>query len=135
MAYSQGTTSRVSRAASRVSYNAALMLVLTLLSACSAVPAELRVQTAPVVVERPPERPPLPNPRPIEQRDLNWVVLTPGTLPGGDDWVFFGVTPRDYEDMSLNQAEVLRFVRESMWRLRYYRGELLSKDGEKPDGR
>ncbi len=75
-------------------------------------------------LERPQETPPLPNPRPIEQRDVEWKVLTPDTLPEGGNWVFFGVTPRDYEDLALNQADVLRFVEEAMWRLRYYRGEL-----------
>ena len=75
-------------------------------------------------IERAPERPPLPNPKPIEQRDFSWVVITPDRLPEGDDWVFFGLTPRDYESLSLNTADTLRWVREAMWRLRYYRGEL-----------
>ena len=94
-------------------------------------------------IERPQEHPPLPNPQAIQQRDVDWKVLTPETLPEGTDWVFFGVTPRDYEDLSLNQADVLRFITEAVWRLRYYRGELPSDavppdqpaDEEAPDGR
>lgn len=82
------------------------------------------MQTAPVQVDRPSGLPPLPNPRPIAQRAIQWTVLTPNTLPEGDDWVFFGIRPRSYEDLAVNEAEVLRFVREALWRLRYYRGEL-----------
>ncbi len=108
------------------------MLALVLLSACSAVPPVLSVLTTALQMDRPEERPPLPNPRPIEQRELRWKVLTPETLPKNDDWVYFGITPRDYEDLSLNQAEVLRFVREVMWRLRYYRNEL-PPDAAPPD--
>ncbi len=85
-------------------------------------------------MERPPEHPPLPDPRPIHQREgISWRVLTPTTLPEGDDWVFFGVTPQDYEDMSLNQADILRFVEEAKWRLRYYTGKL-GPDEEVDDG-
>ena len=94
-----------------------------MLSACSSVPAALNVLTAPVQIDRPTERPPLPNPPPIETRKLEWTVLTPETLPLGDDWVFFGLTPRAYEDLSLNQADTLRFIDEAMWRLNYYTGE------------
>ncbi len=55
---------------------------------------------------------------------VKWTVLTPTKLPEGDDWVFFGLTPRAYEDLSFNMADVLRWVREAMWRLQYYRGDL-----------
>lgn len=132
MTYSRSTTSRSSRAGSLASLSVASMLALSTLSACSAVPAALEVLTAPTEVAKPQERPPLPNPRPVEQREIEWRVVTPDRLPDGDDWVLFAVTPRDYEDMSHNQAEVLRFVRETMWRLRYYRGELPA-DATPPD--
>lgn len=124
MTYSPSMTSQSSRGVSRASLSVVSILVLGLLSACSSVPQALEVQTVPMKVKRPQERPPLPNPRPIEQREVEWRVLTPDTLPDGNGWVFFAITPRDYEDASLNQAEIQRFVREAMWRLRYYRGEL-----------
>ena len=96
------------------------MLVLVTLSACSSVPAALSVLTAQTQVDRPTERPPLPNPLPIQTRELKWTVLTPDTLPTSDDWVYFGLTPRAYEDLSLSQADVQRFIEETMWRLDYY---------------
>lgn len=54
---------------------------------------------------------------------MTWKVLTPETLPEGDEWVYFGLSVRDYEALSLNQADVLRWVQEAVWRLRYYSGE------------
>ena len=87
-------------------------------------PPVLSVRTAPVEIERPDERPPLPNPAPIEEpREIEWKVLTPETLPVTDDWVFFGLSPEDYEDLSTNTAELLRWIQEAQWRLQYYRGE------------
>lgn len=123
MTSSQNTTSRDWRGGSLASLSAASILALAMLSACSSVPAELSVLTVPIQVDRPTERPPLPNPSPIETRWLRWTVLTPETLPRGDDWVFFGLTPQAYEDLSLNQADTQRFIDEAMWLLNYYTGE------------
>lgn len=82
------------------------------------------MRTAPVAIDRPEERPALPNPAPIEEpRKIEWKVLTPETLPAGDNWVFFGLTPEDYEDLSMNTADLLRWIEEALWRLQYYRGE------------
>lgn len=133
MTYSLSTISRNWPGGSLASLSAVSIAALLVLSACSSVPQALNVQIAPVEVERPDDRPPLPNPQPIEQREVTWKVLTPETLPKGDGWVYFGVTPENYEDMALNHADVLRFTREAMWRLRYYRGEL--EDEEQPDAR
>jgi len=53
--------------------------------------------------------------------------MTPETLPEDDDWVFFAVTPQDYESLSLNYADFLRWAQEAQWRFDYYRGELDSQ--------
>ena len=66
----------------------------------------------------------MPNPQPIETRTVEWTVLTPETIPDSDDWSYFGLTADEYEDLALNQADILRWVREAAWRLRYYRGEI-----------
>jgi len=65
-----------------------------------------------------------------------FVVLTPETVPlneeyepereqifEGINWVYFGITPENYEVLSRNQAEALRWVKEAMWRLQYYAKE------------
>lgn len=74
-------------------------------------------------MRRPPAVVQLPAPDPIQTRDVNWRVLTPSTVPEGD-FVYFGLTPRDYEALSHNQAETLRWVTEARHRLDQYRGEL-----------
>lgn len=82
------------------------------------------MKTTEIQVDRPTSLPNLPNPEPLKLRPFDWQVITPETVPEGDDWVFLAITPRDYETLSLNTAELMRFIREAMWRLRYYRGEL-----------
>ena len=80
--------------------------------------------TAPIEVDRPDPRPPIPNPEPVQQREVRWVILTPETIPPGDGWVFFALIPPDYEDLAFNMADLLRWIQGAAWRLDYYRGEL-----------
>lgn len=83
------------------------------------------MRTVPTEVERPPEIAPIPNPNPVDLQEIDWVILTPDTAPlAGTEWVFIALTPDDYERLSLNQAELLRWILEAQWRLKYYRGEL-----------
>jgi len=41
--------------------------------------------------------------------------------------VFFGITPKQYENMSLNTVEIDRFMKEALWLFRYYRGGITSE--------
>lgn len=66
-------------------------------------------------------------------RDVQWVVLTPDRLPSGNSWVIFGLDPRDYEALALNMADILRWIREARWRLRYYKGEIDGLGDQGPD--
>lgn len=88
----------------------------------------------PVEVARPEARPALPNPQPIETHDFKWDVIV--LVPGGDGNLqvqrapqtdrpqpYYAITPEAYEILSQNMAEILRWVKESNWRLKYYRGE------------
>lgn len=65
----------------------------------------------------------LPDPRPIKTAKVNWRIVTPDTMPEGD-FVFFALTAPDYEALSLNQSEALRWVTEAKHRLDYYRKQL-----------
>jgi hypothetical protein len=77
-----------------------------------------------VEVPRPDPTPPLPDPAPLDLRPVDWTVLTADNLPPpGTDWSIIGLTPDQYENLSLNMAEMLRFVKEAKWRLAYYRGQ------------
>lgn len=72
---------------------------------------------------RPDPTPPLPDPAPLDLRTVDWTVVTAATVPKEPGWVIIGLTPEQYENLSLNTAEMLRYVREAKWRLMYYRGE------------
>lgn len=37
--------------------------------------------------------------------------------------MYYALTPDQYETMSKNMSDILRWVREAQWRLDYYRGE------------
>jgi hypothetical protein len=91
-------------------------------SACSNAP-RVETLTTPVEVMRPETRPALPNPQAIHLTPFNWFVITPERLPNGDEWVYYGITPQQYEILARNMAEILRWVKEAQWRLDYYRGE------------
>jgi hypothetical protein len=72
------------------------------------------------VVERPPAKPALPAPEPISQQPVTWHVVGPNR-PAKE--TLYGVTEKDYEILSRNAADVLRWVKEAAWRLDYYRQE------------
>lgn len=76
------------------------------------------IQTKPVEVERP-TKATLPAPQPIDIQPIEWNVITPERVPEGE-WVYFALTPEQYETLSRNVAEILRWVKEAQWRLDYY---------------
>lgn len=81
-------------------------------------------------IERPSQvKPNLPNPQPIDLNNYKFKVLTETTLPKESGWVYYGLTPGQYEILARNTAEMLRWVKEANWRLRYYRGDA-GLDGE-----
>lgn len=69
----------------------------------------------------------LPTPTPVKLHNINWEVIV---IPDGEDTkVYFAISPGDYENLSLNMAEILRWNREMKWQLRYYIKEV-STDGD-----
>lgn len=61
----------------------------------------------------------LPAPAPVKLHNIKWNVQ----VDVKDDLttkVWFSLTPGDYEKLSLNMAEILRWNREMKWQLRYY---------------
>lgn len=121
--FSQSTTLKPWADRSRVWLSAGLIAALLALSACSSAPQELQTRIAIEDIERPTERPVLPDPAPIQTRRVEWQVVTPDTLPEGNDWVLFSMTAKDYENLAKTMADTIRWVKEAKWRLQYYRGE------------
>lgn len=69
-----------------------------------------------------PTQPKLPNPEPLQLLPITWIVLTPKTPPAGD-FVWIAISPRDYENLSRNNAEIERWIKEAGFRLEYYGNE------------
>ena len=115
------------------------LLILTSLTSCSLVrpePVPDLKQVEVVTIEKPAPvyHPPLPNqisPLPVE-----WRVLTPETmkiylddLNAGKAPVdaYYGLTPKGYENLSTNIAEIKRYIRQVLSVIEYYR-DLDSED-------
>lgn len=93
-----------------------------MLSACAGSLPEIGIKTTEVEAPKPDKRPVLPNPKPIDTAPIKFKVLTRETLPEGE-FVYYGLSVKDYETLARNMADILRWVKEAEWRLRYYRGE------------
>ena len=102
-----------------VLFRSGLMLVLLVSFGCS---AAKQVEIPTVQIPQPNLRPNLPDPEPIETRPIEWKVLTEkDKLVKGQAYI--ALTPKDYEELSLSMADVLRWIKEARWRLQYYKGE------------
>lgn len=71
----------------------------------------------------------VPNPNPIDLNLFNWKVITADRLPSNDNWVYYGLTPKQYEILARNMAEILRWVEEAQWRLDFYKKEATNERG------
>lgn len=65
---------------------------------------------------KPDNKPLLPNPLPINVWPIKWEVIQ-------QEGPKYCITPQSYENLSMTQADTLRWIREAKWRLNYYRGE------------
>jgi hypothetical protein len=74
---------------------------------------------SPIAVKQPDPRPQLPNPLPLKLKRIKWAVRTHNN-PLRNDEVNFCLNPKEYESLSYNQAETLRWIREAFYRLDYY---------------
>jgi len=119
-----------------------LLLLLLLVSGCSMlgskrdIPQVKPVEVVTIVKKAPMYHPPLPNN--ISAVPIEWTVLNPelmqeylddlneGNAPTN---VWYALTTKGYENLSMNMAEVKRYLRQVISILKYYR-EL---DAEQPD--
>lgn len=90
------------------------LTVLTLVSACSSKPATIDISARPV------DKPELvlPDADPISARDVEWTVVTPDNIDEvfqklsneGRPVVFFALTDKGYENLSLNLNDLRTFI-------------------------
>jgi len=123
------------------------LLILISLTSCSLVrpePVPDVKQVEVVTIEKPAPvyHPPLPNqisPLPVE-----WRVLTPETmkiylddLNAGKAPVdaYYGLTPKGYENLSTNIAEIKRYIRQALSVIQYYRNLDTGSDTDDEDER
>jgi len=74
------------------------------------------VDRVPTKIDRP-TKPALPKPAPINMLPVRWEVLNVEGVP------YFALTAEQYQNLSRNQAEILRWVQEANHQLQYYTDE------------
>ena len=109
-----------------------LTMGLLVFNGCSSA-RPVQADALPTRLEYPDPRPPLPHPEPVRQEVIEWVVLT--KTSDGAETTYFALTPEDYEKLSRNTVDILRWMEEAMWRLRYYAEEVDDTGREKDRGR
>jgi len=66
-------------------------------------------------------------------KDITWYVITPETIDAfdeklkkeqGKEWVFYAIEVKDYERLSLNVAEVRRYILQQMNIIEYYENSI-----------
>jgi len=114
------------------------------LSGCSyfqkqpAAKIEVVVQQVPVEIYQP------PSPAPVLLENVEWLVITEENLQeklselnlifGKDGYVFYAITPRDYENLAYNLQEIRRFIRQQKEIVLYYRSVTQQTTDEDGDG-
>ena len=111
-----------------------LLVALLLVSGCSIlgsgrdIPEVKPVEVVTVVKEFPMYHPPLPNN--IESVPVEWTVLNPELMQAYlDDLsegnaptnVWYALTTKGYENLSINMAEVKRYLRQVISIVKYYK--------------
>lgn len=86
--------------------------------------------TAVVTVEKPTLM--LPNVDQVQLSDVEWYIINKNAKTGADDHIdttfrtansdtLFAITPKDYEDMAINQANLVKIIRQYQAQLGAYK--------------
>ena len=102
-----------------------LLPLCLLLAACQTMPT-----TAVVTVERPTLV--LPSVDQVKLNDVEWHVVNKNAKPGSEDHIdtafgkahsesLFAINPRDYEDLAINQANLVKVIRQYQAQVNAYK--------------
>ena len=97
--------------------------------------------TAVVTVEKPTLM--LPNVDQVQLSDVEWYIINKNAKTGADDHIdttfrtansdtLFAITPKDYEDMAINQANLVKIIRQYQAQLGAYK-KYYDAQATKPD--
>ena len=114
------------------------LLLLPLLSSCTSFKEILPVEIRTVEVER--KIPTQNRPRPVKLSNLHFYVVTEDTFPAfkkrfekeNGDLLFYAISVRDYETLTLNMAELKRFLEQQKQLIIYYEKAVAPKADKKP---
>lgn len=107
-----------------------LILSLTILATgCSMMPQQTRPVEVVTIAEPPPMyHPPLP--LELQLVDIDWEILTPELMEeylkqleegSAPPTAYYSLTSKDYENLSMNMAELKRYLREVLGIVEFYR--------------
>lgn len=107
-----------------------LIVSLTILATgCSMMPQQTRPVEVVTIAEPPPMyHPPLP--LELQLVDIDWEILTPELMEvylkqledgSAPPTAYYSLTSKDYENLSMNMAELKRYLREVLGIVEFYR--------------
>jgi hypothetical protein len=100
----------------RNTHIAVLTLAALSLAGCATAPGQLLVK--PQMVDRPKLE--VPTPQPVQQLGFEWVVINKDNAEAkfkeieakGGSVTFFALTPQGYQNLSMNVAELRRYIQQ-----------------------
>ena len=117
-----------------------LLPILLLSSGCSVWPKlkEISVQTVEVKRTIPLQN----NPRPVDMNEMYFWVVTEQNfeefktkfIDKNTEFLFYGISVRDYENLALNMAEIKRYIEQQKEIIIYYENAItFQQTGKKPE--
>lgn len=121
--------------------NLIILSLLIVTTGCSLIPSQTRPVEVVTIAEPPPMyHPPLP--LELQMVDIDWEILTPEIMEvylkeledgSAPPTAYYSLTSKDYENLSMNMAEIKRYLRDVLGIVEFYREyDDDKKDEEKP---
>tara|TARA_R100000951_G_scaffold90459_1_gene78749 strand:- start:153 stop:542 length:390 start_codon:yes stop_codon:yes gene_type:complete len=104
------------------------LVMLMILTNCSMLPTAKPVEVVTIAEPVPMYHPPLP--LEVQMVDIDWAILTPeimkeyledyedGSAPA---IAYYSLTSKEYENLSMNMAEIKRYLRDTLSIVKFYR--------------
>lgn len=99
------------------------------MTGCSMIPTQTKPVEVVTIAERPPMyHPPLP--LELQLVDIDWEVMTPELMEqylkdieegNAPRKAYYSLSSKDYENLSMNMAEITRYLKETLGIIEFYR--------------